>query len=177
LTSDLKHCIALTKGTDQDICREEESETAREQLKLQLKEAQEQAGSHTQALGAMEAERRLLLGKRAIKHMLKYHLAQAWNQFVECTQHMMHTRDIVRKVVAKLTHRQLAGAFDCYASAVETIVDQRERVQKVMARWRTPEVKRALECWFEYMVFCVCVYGVVCVCVCVWCECFVCRCV
>ena len=169
MTSDLKHGIALTKGTDQDICREEESETAREQLKLQLKEAQEQAGSRTHALGAMETERRLSLGKRAIKHMLKYHLAQAWNQFVECTQHMMHTRDIVRKVVAKLTHRQLAGAFDCYASAVETIVDQRERVQKVMARWRTPEVKRALERWFEYMVFCVCA--------CVWCECFVCRCV
>ena len=54
-------------------------------------------------------------------------------------------------MLARMQHRQLAGAFDCFAGAVETIVAQRDQIAKSVVKWRAPGVKRAVDRWLEYM--------------------------
>ena len=79
------------------------------------------------------------------------HLAHAFLQFCESVAKVVHMREVCRKVISRMTHRQLAGAFDCFAGHVDTVREQRERVQQTMARWRTPGVRKALDRWLDYV--------------------------
>jgi hypothetical protein len=67
------------------------------------------------ALVAREAERRIEMGKRVVKHMLRHQLAAAWGHFVLCVDNHRSTREVTRKVVARMrctfSHSALYGDF------------------------------------------------------------------
>ena len=61
----------------------------------------ERAQKHS-AMVAREAERRIDMGKRVVKHMLRRQLAAAWSHFVLCVDSQRSAREVKRKVVARM---------------------------------------------------------------------------
>jgi len=51
----------------------------------------------------------------------------AWGTFADSIMTVKTNRETVRKVLARMTRRQLAGAFDCYSGHVDTLKEQHER--------------------------------------------------
>ena len=98
-----------------------------------------------------EAQRRIGMCKRVVARMLKQQLALSWSSFVQCAAERKHKREVIRRVLSRMTHRMLIGAFTCYAGAVETVLARREWVARTMTRWKTSGLKRAMEVWTEYM--------------------------
>jgi len=58
----------------------------------------------------------------------------------EKTRKTLQYHETVRTVLARMMHRQLAGAFDCYSGHVKV-----KKQQRKMARWRTLGVKKTFD--------------------------------
>jgi len=75
----------------------------------------------------------------------------AWGTYIDSIIALKTNRETVRKVLARMMLRQLAGAFDCYLCHLNKIRAQRERVQQTLASWKTPGLKKAFEVWGVYI--------------------------
>jgi len=131
-------------------CAEEEALARSATLSTQSTPAARRAQKHA-AMVAQEAERRIEMGKRVIKHMLHQQLAVAWDHFVHCVDSRRSARVLMRKTVVRMRHRRLTQAFERFAYAASTAADQRRKVQSVVARWRHPRVRAAFELWWDHI--------------------------
>ena len=106
-----------------DITFEERAEEAKELAKEALMTKAQEAEAQGTSLAQKDAERRIEMCKRVVKRMLRHQLSMAWNEFVDNVYEVKANRKTVKRVLVRMTHRQLAGGIRllCHARAYSAV--------------------------------------------------------
>ena len=150
--ADLKSEASRLKAKIQD--QDEQNEELLQRLKeIETEQAQERTRSRNavQTSARVEKERQQRLCEMVCRRSMRHQLSMSWNEFVNSVQTSKVSTATARQLVARMKHRQLAGAFDCYAGHVEVVISQRERVARKLERWQTPGLKKAFDIWLDYV--------------------------
>ena len=113
-----------------DVMRQERAEEAKELAQIRLEERAEDAKelAHFEdqqdkssamiakeaAAAAKEANRRIDMCQRVVRRMLHQQLATSWMSFCESVMQSKADREVVHKVLKRMSQRSLALAFECH---------------------------------------------------------------
>jgi len=105
---------------------------------------------HT-ALVAQEAERRLEMAKRVLKHMLHRQLALSWSSFVHSVGYHRYARERKLQIIFRMSRRQLWAGFARFKEVVGVAVEGRHKVAKAVARWINLQAAVAFNRWGDHV--------------------------
>ena len=120
-----------------DVSLQEHAQEAQKLAQQRLLEASQQ--SRTQMLVSIgkaefEVERRVALCQRAVKRMLRQHLAKAWSALVVAVEEVKRNRFTVRRVMGRLQHQQVSAAFELFCERVAELSRIRTKCARIICR-------------------------------------------
>ena len=136
------------KNTQDDLAEDQAKVLLQQMLKVE-RDRNKANSDKVQAALAREIERRMEVCQRIVKRMLAWHLAAAFDMYVETVRERIHRRDLIKRVLCRMQHMQLARAFDQYSDIVARILAGRATVTKVISRMRMAKLVFAFEYWLE----------------------------
>ena len=98
---------------------------------------------------AQEIERRIVLSKRMLQHMIRRHLDVAWKRFQNSVKVTIAARAGLRRAMQRMLLRQLAEVFDRFAESVAIMASSRQKVRVVLTRMLSLRLRCAFERFVE----------------------------
>ena len=146
------------------ICREEQSRASQEELKKKLKAAEDAERSTANELqealkmsalrceASQERNRRLNICQRAVKRMLKQHLAKVWDALLSSVDQAKRNREKIRRVLIRMKCRDMSTGFYSFRESTSHLIRVKSIYSRVIARMRRNVVLKAWLRWTDMTV-------------------------
>lgn len=109
-----------------------------------IHQCQAQKAVQTWCTAASEISRNRRVLSKTLHRMLKRLLLMAWNMFVNTVRETQHTRETVRRVLLRISHRVLVEGFDRWVeqateeSRVKAIQENERLCKRLLKHWTRP---------------------------------------